>query len=181
MSLALQEPAIEAGGPARLVPPRPNLGPEPWRDDSTSALWPAWLALAFLAALVAAWIARRRRPGEAAAPGLSAEEDDAPETRLVALGVFLRAVLAARLGPTVRARTTEEIAADPRLIERLDAEDLGRLVAILDAGDRVKFARRGVAESLLEGDSLPEWTAWAASLDARLAARREEAGQKPSP
>ncbi|WP_165249709.1 hypothetical protein [Paludisphaera soli] len=171
--------AVEAGRPEALVPPRPNLGPEPWRDDSPAASWPAWIALALLAACVAAWIARKRRPGGAAAPGLSAESDDSPETRLVALGVFVRKVMAARLGPALRARTTEEIAADPRLAERLDAEDLGRLVAILGAGDRVKFGRGGVAEDLLE--CLPEWTAWSASLDARLAARREEAIQKPSP
>ncbi|AMV39945.1 hypothetical protein [Planctomyces sp. SH-PL62] len=182
MSLQAGAPPDPTTGATGLVPPRPNLGPEPWRDENAPTSPLAWIATATVAALLVAWIMRRRRRGAGSiATASSAEVDDSPEGRLVALGDRLRAVLASRLGPSLRARTTEEIAGDPRLAERLDGEDLDRLVAILGAGDRVKFARRGVAEGLLE--RLPEWTAWAGSLDGRLASTPGSGGkrQPPSP
>lgn len=177
MTMRLQP---EAAGPAVLTPPRPNLGPEPWRDEPASALW-TWLALATAACLALAIVRRRRRA--AGAPAFAQLGfDESPEVRLVALGDRLRAVLAARLGPTIRARTTEEIAADPRLADRLDAEDLGRLAAVLGACDRVKFSGPGADEPYR--DLLPEWAQWAGSLDARFAALPRAAGvrrQSPSP
>jgi len=170
----------EAAGPVVLTPPRPNLGPEPWRDEPASALW-IWLALAAAACLTIATVRRRRRT--AGVPAFAqAEFNESPEVRLVALSDGLRAVLAARLGPAIRARTTEEIAADPRLAGRLDAEDLGRLAVILGACDRVKFSGPGADEAYR--DRLPEWAQWAGSLDARFAASSRGADvrrQSPSP
>ncbi|MDG3004161.1 hypothetical protein [Paludisphaera mucosa] len=172
--LVAQEPE-EVPRTATIVPPRPNLGPEPWRDDS--APWLVPVAILVAAGLIAATVLRRRRRRASlpATAGSPAAVDDSPEGRLLALCDRLRATLAARLGPSLRARTTEEVTADPRVAQLL-GDDRDRLAAILVAGDRIKFARREAAEGIL--DRLPEWTAWAASLDARRETTRR---QPPSP
>jgi len=151
-------PPTETATPEILVPPRPNLGPEPWDGDGWSAWASPALALAAAAALTwLEWRARGRRRSSRLPPPPA--DDAPPEERLLALCDRLRADLAERLGPTLRARTTEELAADPRVAELLGA-DLPRLAEILGAGDRFKFARRPAADL---ADRLPEWTAWAAS------------------
>ncbi|WP_337173079.1 hypothetical protein [Paludisphaera sp.] len=143
--------------PEILALPRPNPGPEPWGDDAGGAGWLV-VSLAAVAIVVAALGWRRRR--RVAPPGPLRVADDAPpEDRLLGLCDRLRADLAARLGPALRARTTEELAVDPRVAE-LFGDDLSRLVDILTEGDRLKFARRPAVDL---AERLPGWTAWAAT------------------
>ena len=143
--------------PEALVLPRPNPGPEPWDDGGASA---AWLLVSLVAAIALAWLARRLRGRRHPSFTPAALADDAsPDEHLLALCDRLRADLAAKLGPTLRARTTEELAADPRVAQLL-GDDLPRLAEILGEGDRLKFARRPIADL---ADRLPVWTAWAAS------------------
>lgn len=147
--------------PGSLALPRPNPGPEPWDDAGASTLW---MIVGLAAAATLAWLARRslgrRRPPPAPVP---LADDASPGEHLLALCDRLRAELAAKLGPTLRARTTEELATDPRVAELL-GDHLPRLAEILGEGDRLKFARRPIADL---GDRLPEWSAWAASRGPR--------------
>lgn len=64
---------------------------------------------------------------------------------MIAWSVALRESLAGRFGPSWRAKTTEEIATDPRLSEALGDERTGRLLSFLAAADRAKFADVGTA------------------------------------
>ena len=126
-----------------LVPPRPNLGPEPWSDPPPIALF-LWVAGA-LACLVLIWFARRRlrrmRVGGAGThlsnrgPG-----DTTPRGRLVAHSLSIRDVLANQFGTAWRAKTTEELAAEPRLAEVLGPDQLHELIRFLDQVDQLKFA-----------------------------------------
>ncbi len=145
-----------------LSPPRPNPGPEPWRDDFPT--WMLLIALVVAAGLFLAWRLRRRR-GPALEKPSTTPVDDSSEARLLALGESVRAILARRLGPGLRARTTEEILNDPQVIELLGSDRV-QLASILGAGDRVKFGSRGTAEGFEE--RLDEWRSWAGTLDARL-------------
>lgn len=143
--------------PEALVLPRPNPGPEPWDAGGTSA---AWLLVGLAAAIALAWLARRLRGLQSPSSNSAVVPDDAPaDEHLLALCDRLRADLAVSLGPTLRARTTEELSADPRVAQIL-GDDLPRLVEILGEGDRLKFARRPSADL---ADRLPGWSAWAAS------------------
>jgi hypothetical protein len=63
-----------------------------------------------------------------------------PRDQLIAGSEAVRQALAARFGPAWRAKTTEELADRPELAERLGAERTARLVALLEAADRAKFA-----------------------------------------
>lgn len=154
---------VDPPRPVKLTPPRPNPGPEPWRDE-----FPTWVVvpslLAIGACLALAWRLRRRRRAVAVPPPHVAA-DDSPEARLLVLCDRLRGVLKSRLGPGLRARTTEEIASDPRTVDLLK-DDCGKLTAILRAGDRLKFARRGRVEGLEE--QLADWASWADALEATL-------------
>lgn len=144
-----------------LVPPRPNPGPEPWDDR---AGWPAWAALTLATAMALAWIAWRHRSGRVPSDSRAPLLEDAPaDARLLALCDRLRADLAAKLGPSLRARTTQELAADPRVAELLGA-DLPRLAEILGEGDLLKFARR---PSVDLADRIAGWSEWDASRTRR--------------
>ena len=126
-----------------LVPPRPNLGPEPWSDPPPIALL-LWVAGA-LACLVLIWFARRRlrrsRVGRAGAHLSNyGPSDTTPRGRLVAHSHSIRDVLANQFGTAWRAKTTEELAADPRLAEVLGQDQLQALIRFLDQVDQLKFA-----------------------------------------
>jgi hypothetical protein len=127
-----------------LVPPRPNLGPEPLTDAGTFN--PGFLAVltaVLTIAAVLAWrrLSRKRRPttrshgGPAASGGPPSARD-----RLIALSPTIRSALVSRFGPSCLARTTEELASDPRIGEVLGRVDFDRLIEILNAIDRLKFS-----------------------------------------
>ena len=125
-----------ASRPVALVPPRPNLGPEPM-----PAAWPwpwAWsgLIVATLAIAVVAAVGLRRR--------VKARVDEIPSPpgppTLTLTADELRDALAARFGPGWRARTTEEILGDPAIVALLGASGHDRLDGLLRSADRAKFA-----------------------------------------
>ena len=116
---------------------------------------------------------RRRRAAVAARPTRHPSAPDVtPRGRLVALSTSTKNALAARFGPTWRAKTTEELAAEPALAEVLGPELLGELIEFLDRIDRLKFApeRPNHFGRSLE-EELADWDPRVAGLIARIEAR----------
>jgi hypothetical protein len=157
-----------------LVPPRPNLGPEPMPEDRfiTPRLL-AWLLASWIIDVVLLlWFWRRlRRRGalRRVRPRRSTAAPPTLQTQTIAWSRAVREALAARFGPSWCAKTTEEIAAEPALAERLGAEPAARLVAFLAEADRAKFA--DTAD--LGPPEPPSYFAW---LDELLVALRADAG-----
>jgi hypothetical protein len=133
---------------AVLVPPRPNLGPEPWPEAGSVVL--ALLAVVFLIASLSligliVWLLRkpRKRGWLRAARDVQANPLNAPGSlrdQIIAHSHEIRAALATRFGASWRAMTTEEIADSPALADHLGPDRATRLVAFLRAADRAKFA-----------------------------------------
>lgn len=139
-----------------LIPPRPNLGPEPY--DAAAPVWP-WV-VAIGAAIVTVGVIRwMQAPSQLAKPARNVEAElassVAPEVRMARLSAAVRQCLAARFDESWLAKTTEEIEA----VVILGDEDVPRLIAFLHAADLVKFARREG-----QGDDLEAWLAWASSF-----------------
>jgi hypothetical protein len=166
-----------------LVPPRPNLGPEPW--TTSPPLNPSWMLLAIPTAVVFVWafwkllrrsLARPRQ--DRAAPD---EPDVTPRGRLVALSMSTKNALAARFGATWRAKTTEELATEPTLAEVLGPEPLRELIEFLDRIDRLKFAveRPNQVRQPLENE-LADWGPRIAGVIARIEARTNGRHEKLS-
>lgn len=154
---------------APILPPRPNLGPEPWPESP----WPTgWLAgLAALLIVAALGILRHRRrsrlvaaTGDGPSPTLAAPDD--PQERLIRAADAARAALVARLGPPWVARTTEEIAEAPEPVAWLGVARAGRLVELLRSADRAKFA--GPTTAAPTGED--HWESFVAELVAEAAA-----------
>jgi hypothetical protein len=161
-----------------LVPPRPNLGPEPWPVPpgwTATAGWWVW-SLALLL-LIAGWRWRRGRSkagsaGRASSPDPSLELDLSPRRRLIASSEAVRAALIGAFGPGWGSKTTEEIAAEPILAERLDPEEVGHLIEFLRQADRAKFAE----DESYRFDDREEWvgsfvSAMAAGATSRIIGR----------
>ncbi len=126
--------------------------------------------------LLGGWtILRRRRQARsrrAASAGRAVAVDDSPAGKLLILAEEVRGTLITRFGPTIRARTTEEIAADSQLKEVLGAERLDTLIHLLGEADRWKFATQpanGREQSLLS--DLTGWDAWHKALLADTSAK----------
>jgi hypothetical protein len=176
--------------PRGLVPPQPNLGPEPWQEpDATTPLLLA-LGIAAVILLLAAWGWRRRSTRQSrrlsAVAGGPAVADLTPRDRLVALSETLRDALTARFGSSFRAKTTEELADDERLVEQLDTDGFRELMQFLDRIDRLKFASERSEDQDDElGEALKSWeprvTALAARIRARPNPRTRPAAARPRP
>jgi hypothetical protein len=156
-----------------LVPPRPNLGPEPWREhDATPQLLLA-LGIAAVVLLLAAWgwwrrVALRSRRLGASAAGHSIAELS-PRDRLVGLSETIRDALTSQFGSSFRAKTTEELSADERLVQLLNAEGFRELMQFLDRIDRLKFAaERSEDHDEALGEALKTWEPRVTSLAARI-------------
>ena len=161
---------------AGLVPPRPNLGPEPWEPPQPSrradlVLLALILAVLLIAALL--WLRYRRRNarthGEPFASQDIAGTDPSPRDRLVALSGSIRDALTVPFGNSCRAKTTEELAADNRLEQRLGHEELRELIRFLDQIDRLKFApeRTEYPQEML-ADALASWVPRVEALRSRI-------------
>jgi uncharacterized protein (TIGR03382 family) len=163
------------GNEARgLVPPQPNLGPEPWRDpDGTPWQMPA-AVVATVLVLLAAWLWHRRRAAlrsrrSAMPAGVLAVADPTPRDRLVGLSESIRDAMTVQFGSSCRAKTTEELAVDEKLAQLLGEESFRELIAFLDRIDLLKFAperpdnHAGELEELLT-----TWEGRVTTLDARI-------------
>jgi hypothetical protein len=159
-----------------LVPPRPNLGPEPWREPQAASwlLLAIGIGLAAVAVVLLAWLWRRRRVAvrarrpASAVDGLAAV-DPTPRDRLVGLSEAIRDALTTQFGSSCRAKTTEELSADERLAELLGDEGFRELIRFLDRIDLVKFApERSANNGDALGDLLSDWEPRVASLSARI-------------
>ena len=91
--------------------------------------------------------------------------EDSPAAQLLNLAGQVRETLATRFGPSIRARTTEELSADRVVKEALGDDHFVSLIRLLSTADHWKFAsppENGQTEFLLE--ELPHWSAWQKTL-----------------
>ncbi len=126
-----------------LVPPRPNLGPEPWADDpSIMRILVAIGAVAFLAIVWSSWrLIRHRRAGSRrSGPAPGDQADATPRGQFVALSYSIRDALIGQFGTAWRAKTTEDLSADSQLERALGPELFQELIRFLDQVDHLKFA-----------------------------------------
>ena len=167
-----------------LIPPRPNLGPETWSEEPSSIppLLAAGIALlVLLTGAIGIFFYRRRRSGRRTAKSCPAEAMPViPATQLLNLAGQIREDLAARFGPSFRARTTQEIAADLEVKEVIGVEHLEPMIRLLSLADHCKFAalpENGDQQTL--GDEISAWTALRTDLVARLAAKPQRNAESP--
>jgi hypothetical protein len=158
-----------------LVPPRPNLGPEPWTD--AQPIWPLLLAAGVLACLLFAWLVLgRRRRGSVRANGLgipnASPRDATPRGRLVTHSDTIRDMMATQFGIAWRAKTTEELSAETLLEQVLGRDQLQELICFLDQADQLKFApeRSNHHHELLEQE-LATWEPRLADLKSKIQAK----------
>lgn len=137
------------------LPPRPNLGPEPWPETQWPSAW--WLGLGAFPLLLAGWRYRRTRKPSGAQkldeqPSGTDRELSATE-RFLALVARLRETLVARFGMNWVAMTTEEL--DVALQSKNIGTRPARIVELFRVSDRVKFADHTVDSAyLIEAESL---------------------------
>ena len=176
-------PATSTPRPAAaLVPPRPNPGPELIEGP---AAWPWTIALAaagFVLGLVAWAVILRRRRGrrqrsfEVASPAAPTEALS-PSEAVIMLAIRARESLNTRLGEHWRARTTEEVAADPALAGAFGATTVERLVALLRRADLIKFARPDASTTVVDRDEVDQWAAWVEGFAASAGASSTISGK----
>jgi hypothetical protein len=156
-----------------LVPPQPNLGPEPWPEPDGASRLLLGLGIATVALLLAAWawwrrvrrVARRSTSLSGGAPAA----DPTPRDQLVGLSETIRDALTAQFGVSCRAKTTPELSADDRLAELLGAEGFQELMQFLDRIDLLKFApERSDQRNEELGEALKAWEPRVAALAARI-------------
>ena len=156
-----------------LVPPRPNLGPEPWSDPDPDRALPLGRGGPGISALHLARAEKVRRVRRRRGPGATSRTSASETQRLGAdwsrIPIRSETAWPINSGTAWRAKTTEELAAEPRLAEALGFDQLQELIRFLDQVDRLKFAPE---RSNHHHDSLEhELAAW----EPRIAELREEA------
>jgi hypothetical protein len=165
----------------RLVPPRPNLGPESWSEPPPVAV--AVIVAAALAGLLIAWLywrlRRKRRSRIRRAIKPPSAHDATPQGRLVACSHSIRETLADQFGTSWRAKTTQELAEEAPLLEVLGDVQLDELIRFLDLVDHLKFAperSNNHHESL--ASVLAIWEPQIASIGKKIQAKPE---RRPKP
>jgi hypothetical protein len=160
-----------------LVPPRPNLGPDPWSE--AQPISPVLIVTGILAGLLVAWLIwtrlrRRRKAGVGRDLATQQPPDSTPRGRLVAHSDSIREVLANQFGTAWRAKTTEELSAEPRLDEILGRDQLQELIRFLDQVDHLKFAPlRSKHHPDLLAQELATWEPRLADLTKKIQTRPE--------
>ena len=141
---------------AVLVPPRPNLGPEPmlapW--SFTAAIVATLIVLVLVMTTLLAMLAYLRRFARrdrlraecAARHGLPRDFPESSRERWIIFSRAIRQALATRFGQAWGAKTTEEIAAEHALADVLGPERSAELIHLLQQADRAKFADSPVAD-----------------------------------
>ena len=123
-----------------MVPPRPIPEPLAWPGSGNLSIW-LLAASVLLVVLVAARYSRRSRRQNAMLPRtLGHSTPLGPTAILIDRAERAREVLVGRFGPSWVSRTTEEIAASADVGKALNPENTDRLIALLRAADRAKFA-----------------------------------------
>lgn len=152
---------------AVLVPPRPNLGPDPYPQGAVSpkAFTAAGVGLVF-GLLVILWVRRRLKKKRRAAPVPTVAPRptlaDPSTTRdwMIVWSDNVRDALVERFGPAWRAKTTEEISTDERLADALGSEQATQLLVFLNEADRAKFAPEADATWALDDERANDWRDW---------------------
>jgi len=170
-----------------LVPPRPNLGPEPWQDPHPLIRALPWLIFLVFMVLVF-FIGRRFRGSRVRSrqgrlrPGALTESNPSPRDRLVGLSASIREALTVPFGTACRALTTEELAADSRLEKLLGDQDLHELIRFLDQVDRLKFApeRSNHQKEILQ-EELTTWEPRVEFLRDRIRSKPRERAKHGGP
>jgi Domain of unknown function (DUF4381) len=162
--------------PKGLVPPRPNLGTEPWPSEPPIVLYLSTAGLVIALAIVGLFLWRLRRRRSRTAPRslpTAIAPDASPRGQMVALSASLRDALTHQFGTSWRAKTTEELATDSRLEELLGIDELKELSRFLDHVDQLKFApeRANHRGDSLEAD-LATWTPRVATFRSKIQTRR---------
>jgi len=156
---------VKSGTGAVLVPPRPNLGPEPMpARPSTWGMIGFLLIAASIAIGLLGMIRRYRRPGRrdrlragrAATVRVPAGPFASRRDQMAAWSAEVRAALADRFGGHWLALTTEEIAADRTLTETLGTGPAADLIRFLIDADRAKFDDREGLQPPRDED-VPGW------------------------
>lgn len=145
----------------RILPPRPNLGPEPWDDRSFTDLF---IIIAFVLFVINALLfiykllmdirgsARSNRSSSTENPA-----NDDPKAVWVAWSNRVRAALDREFGAGHSARTTEEIEGDSAIKTGMNADRRDRLIAFLRAADQAKFGGESIA---LDPETRSIWDDW---------------------
>ena len=165
----------------RLVPPRPNLGPESWSETPPVAV--AVIVAAALGGLLIAWLfwrwRRKRRSRIRRDMKPPRPSDTTPHGRLVACSHSIRETLADQFGTAWRAKTTQELAEEAPLLEVLGDVQLDELIRFLDLVDHLKFAperSNDHYESL--ASMLATWEPQIAAISKKIQAKHE---RRPKP
>lgn len=129
----MQSPEVSAA--VVTLPPRPNLGPEPWHEPPMIP----WIigGLAILAGALSLVAARRARRAPPVDRPQTAEP--AAPVGLIETAQRLRDVLAGEFGNTWHSKTTEEILGDSEMRGRLSDELILDLERVFALADGVKF------------------------------------------
>jgi hypothetical protein len=137
------------------------------------------LVLVFLAVVLLAGLLgnrrRRRRPhgkGRNLTPGVDALHEVSARDRLLALAESIREALCLQFGSAWRAKTTEELATDPRLALQLGESDFQAMIQFLDQIDHVKFApERSDNHEVTLQKALETWDSRVVTLRTRIQAK----------
>lgn len=162
---------------ASLIPPRPNLGPEPFQQMGRP--WSVWVLLG-LAALAGLWGVsrlRRRIQGRRVAVGAELNGMIAGARTLGVLSGEVRMALVGCFGEPWRAKTTEEISEERELAEVFGEETAERLVALLKGGDLEKFGVMGENEAINQGVEMEAWEAFVVGFSRDAGARSRMTGR----
>lgn len=142
-----------------LALPCPNLGPEPLDRPGGLSAWTIVAALGLIASATTLWMRHRLRTRSDLQRSVALDTNiHSNVDPLILLARTARETLVARFGDDWRARTTEEIEAEPLLLTCIGAQSLERLVSLLRAADLAKFASVGSAQP--EPESRGEIAAW---------------------
>jgi hypothetical protein len=171
----------EPGSPGSLVPPCPNLGPEPLDSLTVPSIWLALPAILIVVTvlLVSLRLLRGRLRGKTG-KGPDRQGQPTPASSadvLIELSGRVRGALVERFGETWRAKTTEEISSDPALFEVFGRVTALRLIAILSEADRLKFAAEETVETHPQSEDADDWAAFVSLFLAAAGARSMTTGK----